>query len=287
MSTRQVFDKCVLSRLIAHSAVELIALLLVLIGTISRSDAQELTPEQRRAMAHKIVAESAVVKPHELVVIQGNSVFAPLMEDIAVEASKAGGFAVLMPNSDSLIRSVLTEVPDEYLGQPDPTISWIKNVDVYINLPGIYDEPKVMADVPTAKQAKLASANQNEYMSAFHSSKARSLYIDAPVPSAASLYGFDVPAFSAMQWQAISTGESNIQQSAKNIADALRSAKSVHVTTADGTDFIQAGIHKALCDRRSYSWRGGEVGRSQCNAPGRQFCKWCCTRYFSRYDQHT
>lgn len=218
------------------TTVALLVLTLLFVAAASRSLSQETTPEQRRAMAHKIITESARIKPHELVVIQGNSVFAPLMEDLAVEASKAGGFAVLMPTSDSFIRSVLTEVPDEYLGQPDPTLDWIKNVAVFINLPGIYDEPKVMADVPAAKQVKLSSANQNEYMSAFRSSKARSLYIDAPVPGQAGLYGFEVPSYTAIQWEAIGTGESNIQQDGKNISNALKTAKSVHLTAPDGTD---------------------------------------------------
>jgi aminopeptidase len=213
----------------------LVALLVAAAG--SRSFGQELTKEQRREMAHRIIADSVRVKPRELVVIRGNAAFLPLMEDLAAEASKAGGYAVMMPVTDTFIRSVMTEVPDEYLNQPDPTIPWVKNTDVYINLPFLYDEAKVTEGVPAKKLATVQSVNQDEDLAAVRASKARSLFIDAPVPSQAALYGFDVASFSAMQWAAIGADEASIEETGKRLGEALKKAKSVHVTTPTGSDF--------------------------------------------------
>jgi leucyl aminopeptidase (aminopeptidase T) len=78
---------------------------------------------------------------------------------------------------------------------------------------------------------------QDDFRAAVRDSRARSLYIDAPVPGQAATFGFDIPSFSAMQWEAIGTDESSIEQAGKRLADALKMAQAVHVTTPDGSDF--------------------------------------------------
>ncbi len=214
------------------------ALVLLLVAAVcSKSLGQELTQDQRRQIAHRIIVESARVQPHELVVIRGNAAFMPLMEDLAVEASKVGGYAVLTPSTDSFFRSVLTEVPDEYLGQRDPTLAWIKSIDLFIDLPFLYNEAEVTRDIPQSKFTKLMGTSADDFRAAVRDSKSRSLYIEAPVPGRASTYGFDVPSFSAMQWEAIGADEPSIEQAGKRLADALKMARTVHVTTSDGSDF--------------------------------------------------
>lgn len=213
----------------------LVVLLVAAVG--SKSPAQELTQEQRRELAHRIVVESARIQPHELVVIRGNAVFMPLIEDLALEASKVGGYAVMMPTTDSFVRSVLTEVPDQYLGQHDPTLAWMKNIDVFIDLPDLYNEPEVLRDIPQSKSAKIMGTGQDDFRIAVRDSKARAIFIDAPLPGQADLYGYDAPSFSAMQWAAVGADRSGIERTGKALADALKSARTIHVTTPDGTDF--------------------------------------------------
>ena len=164
------------------------ALVLLLVAAVcSKSLGQELTQDQRRQIAHRIIVESARVQPHELVVIRGNAAFMPLMEDLAVEASKVGGYAVLTPSTDSFFRSVLTEVPDEYLGQRDPTLAWIKSIDLFIDLPFLYNEAEVTRDIPQSKFTKLMGTSADDFRAAVRDSKSRSLYIEAPVPAEPAL----------------------------------------------------------------------------------------------------
>jgi hypothetical protein len=59
------------------SRFKLLAALSLLFSLASPALAQELTPEQRQQIAHKIVTLSAKVKPHEVVLIEGNAVFLP------------------------------------------------------------------------------------------------------------------------------------------------------------------------------------------------------------------
>jgi hypothetical protein len=139
------------------SRFKLLAALSLLFSLASPALAQELTPEQRQQIAHKIVTLSAKVKPHEVVLIEGNAVFLPFMEDLAIEASKVGGYAIFRTSSDRFLRAVFTEVPEEYYGQPDPTLPWFKNIDVRIQLPPLYNQPEVFRGVPPARLAKLGA----------------------------------------------------------------------------------------------------------------------------------
>jgi aminopeptidase len=214
-------------------------LMLILLLSIAAgvSAAQEITPEQRREIAQRIITVSAQVKPHEVVVIRGNVAFMPLMEDLGTELSKVGGYAVFMPVTDHFLRGVLTEVPEQYYGQPDPMLSWVKNIDVLIDLPFLYNEPEVTRDVSQARISKLFGNSEDQFRAAARESKVRSLYIEAPLPDQAALFGLDLPSFTAMQWQAIGADEVKIEQSGKLLADALAHARTVHVTAPDGTDF--------------------------------------------------
>ena len=147
-------------------ASKCLTLVLLLVAAGSSSLAQELTPEQRREVAHRIITVSAQVKAREVVVIRGNAAFMPLMEDLALELSKIGGYAVFMPVSDRFLRGVFTEVPEQYYGQPDPINAWLKNIDVLIDLPFFYNEVEVSRDVPQARLAKLIGNSEEQFRAA-------------------------------------------------------------------------------------------------------------------------
>jgi leucyl aminopeptidase (aminopeptidase T) len=249
-----------------------LSLVLLLAVVTSVSVAQELTPDQRREFAHRIITVSAQVKPREVVVIRGNVAFMPLMEDLALESSKLGGYAVFMPVSDRFLRGVVTEVPEQYYGQPDPMNAWLKNVDVLIDLPLLFNEEEVSRGVSQERFAKLIGNSGDQFRAAAQQSKARSLFIEAPLPGQAAIFGFDLPSFSAMQWQAIGADNASIEQSGKRIVEALAHAKSVRVTSPDGTDFtfkpgqqnplVSGGVthpEAANWDVRSASLPGGYV----------------------------
>src|SRR5439155_12637742 len=66
-------------------------------------------------LAHRIVTTSLVVKPGEVVVINGGKHTIPLMEALAIEADKAGGMVTILLDSDRVIRSLNVDVPEQYL----------------------------------------------------------------------------------------------------------------------------------------------------------------------------
>ena len=219
------------------SRLKLLAALSLLFSLASPALAQELTPEQRQQIAHKIVTLSAKVKPHEVVLIEGNAVFLPFMEDLAIEASKVGGYAIFRTSSDRFLRAVFTEVPEEYYGQPDPTLPWFKNIDVRIQLPPLYNQPEVFRGVPPARLAKLQANGADEFRAGVRQTKTRSIFVDAPLPDQAASFGFDFATYANMQWQAIGADYASIEQSGRRLSDMLARAANIHVTAPDGTDF--------------------------------------------------
>ena len=70
----------------------------------------------------------------------------PLMEDIAIEVSMAGGLPNIFYDSDRLTRAVNKDVPEKYLEQePRYFADWLQHTNVYISLPGT-DDPKALIE---------------------------------------------------------------------------------------------------------------------------------------------
>src|SRR6266704_2989925 len=87
-------------------------------------------------LAHRIVTTSLVVKPGEVVIINGGKHTIPLMEALAIEAQKAGGMAAILLSSDKVVRSLNVDVPEQFLTQePRYFAEWLKRADVFITLP--------------------------------------------------------------------------------------------------------------------------------------------------------
>lgn len=91
-------------------------------------------------LAARIVKTSAGVKPGDVVVVAGGKHNLAVMEEMAIQAMKAGGLVTMMIDSDRLERALFTEVPENYLEQP-PTYfaEWLKHMNVFIGLAGVED----------------------------------------------------------------------------------------------------------------------------------------------------
>jgi aminopeptidase len=70
-------------------------------------------------VAQRVVTQSAGVKEGDAVLINGRPADAELIEDIAVEVPKAGGFPMVQYGSDRLAKRLLFDVPAKYDTQTD------------------------------------------------------------------------------------------------------------------------------------------------------------------------
>jgi aminopeptidase len=160
----------------------LLPLVLFFVGV---SSAQE---GQFPALAKHVVNTSVRVKPGDVVVVNGGQNTIPLMEDIAIEAAKAGGMVQMFLNTDRLARAINADVPEQYLKQePKYFVDWIKDVDVWIALPDVEDSAAVIAGVPAQRLAEMNKAGE-VVSSALNSSKLKLLVINFPTKSDAVLY---------------------------------------------------------------------------------------------------
>ena len=94
--------------------------------------------QDQAKLAGQVVRTTATVQPGDHVVVAGGKHNMEMMEALAIEAQKAGGLVTMIVNSDRVLRSTWTEVPDEYLKQvPEYWKPWLDEVDVWIGLPAV------------------------------------------------------------------------------------------------------------------------------------------------------
>ena len=88
-------------------------------ATTPVAEPAKAAPTDLDALAQRLVTQSAAVKEGEIVMITGRQQDAELMENIAVEVAKAGGYPMVDYSSDRLSKRLFFDVPDTYDSRPD------------------------------------------------------------------------------------------------------------------------------------------------------------------------
>jgi leucyl aminopeptidase (aminopeptidase T) len=198
--------------------------------------------QEQGELASRLVNSSANVEPGDHVVIAGGKHTLDLMEQIAIEAQKAGGMVDMMLTSDEVLRSYWTDVSDEYIQQvPTHWEAWLNEVDVWIGLPGIEDPAATFGAVSEEKFA-LASESNQFFNDKLNATPLRGLGLAYPTEAVAKENGLDYETYSAMQWAAIRADYDAISAKGKALAAKLKGAREIRVTSPAGTDlrFSQA-----------------------------------------------
>lgn len=210
-------------------------LALAALAVFALSPASALGQDEMR-LAKQIVNTTASVQPGDHVVIAGGKHNMSMVEAIAIEAQKAGGMVTMLVNSDRVLRSTWTEVPDEYLKQvPTYWKQWLDAVDVWIGLPGVEDPQATFGDIPQQKFALAAESNQF-FNDELNSTPLRGVSIAYPTAAEAKQNGIDFDSYAAMQWAAVGADYGAISKRGIAIAELLEGADEVHITSPAGTD---------------------------------------------------
>ena len=205
-----------------------------------------------QATARMIVNEAVQVKENEGVLITGDATKIPLMEAIAVEVAKKGGFPHLVLESPEVAKRVLTECSPTYLSTPNQmTIAEIKHTNVQISLSSVED-PTYLAKVPEERVALVRKASQ-AVTEALYSRPMRTVSLGNPMmPSAgiARFYGVPLADMEARFWEAVNTPPATIAENGRKVKEALASGREIHIQTQAGTDlrFKLAGRKVTLAD---------------------------------------
>ncbi len=216
-------------------------LLALALGSAVAASAQTPNqPQDYTALARRIVANSANIKPGDVVVINCGQHNIPLAEALAIEVQKAGGMPTIFLNTDRVQRSYNVDVPEQYLSlEPRFAKELFKFADVYIGLPTVEDPKAVYGGVSEERFAKLNQAGRvvNDTLL---SSKVRGVFIGFPTQQDAAVSHIDYATLQQMHWAALSADYQAISAQGNRLRQALRGAKSVRVTTPAGTDFTFA-----------------------------------------------
>ena len=188
-------------------------------------------------LAARIIHTSAGIKPGDVVVISAGKHDLPVMEELAIQAAKAGGFVTMMMDSDRFERAFYTEVPEKYLEQP-PTffVEWLKHMNVFISLPGVENPKAIFGDVPQDRFAKANKAGQI-VTDALNASGVRVLSLGYPSASDAAVNQLDLTTYQKAFWDAVGADYGRISADGNRLKRILQEGKTVRVTSPSGTDF--------------------------------------------------
>ncbi|HXM17964.1 MAG TPA: aminopeptidase [Candidatus Tumulicola sp.] len=232
-----------MNRLLMAFALSAVALSLTM--TRAAADAPNL-----QQLAQRIITTSVAVQPGEVVVIEGGKHTIPLMEALAIEAQKAGGLVTLWLDSDKVIRSLDTEVPEQFLSQqPRYQATWYRAIDVYINLPPASDIAALDAGVSAKRLGEINAAG--EFLTPLlDGMKYRALVITYPTDQRGKSFKLNGATYVNMVWGAMGADYTKIAAAGESLKHKLAVGKTVRITSPAGTDitFKLAGRMPNLTD---------------------------------------
>jgi leucyl aminopeptidase (aminopeptidase T) len=188
-------------------------------------------------LAQRLVTQSAAVKEGEIVLITGRSHDAELMENIAVNVRKAGGFPLIQYSSDRLAKRLFFDVPEKYDTQADAVGNELADaVDVVIGLGNNMSEnlfegadPKRMAARGKANAPVVEAFMKNVR----NVEVGNNLY---PTPWRAERYGMTEDELARTFWNGVNVDYSELQARGEQVKAALAGGNEMHITNPNGTD---------------------------------------------------
>ncbi len=142
----------------------------------------------------------------------------------------------MLLNSDQVLRSLYADAPEKYLEQePAYFAEWLKQIDVWIGLPGVENPKATFGDIPENRFAKAAKAGQL-ITNMLNESGVRVAVLGYPTEELAAEYELDFSIFEKILWKAVNADYKRIAEFGNKIREILQEAKRVRVTSANGTD---------------------------------------------------
>ncbi len=204
--------------------------------TTTKTDASKSGPTDLKALAARVVDQSAGVKEGDVVLVSGGTRDMELLENIVVEVEKVGGQALLSIDSDSMTKRGYTEVPEKFDSQPPKLgMALAKTVNVVIGVDSNEAEA-LLADIPPARiQARSkAGLPVNEE---FIKNKVRQVSIGNdlyPTDWKAKRFEMATDAFAKLFWDSVNVDYSALQATGEKARTAL-TGKEMEITHPNGT----------------------------------------------------
>jgi leucyl aminopeptidase (aminopeptidase T) len=216
------------------------AFLVMLPGLIVK--AQVITDKAKssetESLAQKIVNQCANIKEGEFVFISGGVRDMELLEDIAVNVAKRGGYPLLTVGSDRLTRKFYTEVPVMYDSRtPELDFKIVSFLDAAIGI-SYNEDPLLLADIPADRLATLSQASAPVTDLAL-SRKIRQVSIGNglyPTEARAKQFGITIKELSDMFWKGMNVDYQVLEATGNSLKKVLEAGNELHITNPNGTD---------------------------------------------------
>ncbi|GAB3097441.1 aminopeptidase [Lysobacter terrae] len=188
-------------------------------------------------LAQRVVTQSAAVKEGEVVLINGRTSDAELLEDIAVNVRKVGGFPLIEYGSDRLDKRLFFDVPDKYDTQANTLGSKLADaVDVVISVSNNATENLFEGADPKrmAARGKTGEPVMQKFLRKVRNVEiGNNLY---PTSWRADRYGLPEDELAKTFWNGVNLDYSELQARGAQVKAAVAAGNEVHITNPNGTD---------------------------------------------------
>ena len=212
-------------------------------------------PTDLEQLAERLVRQSAAVKEGEVVLISSGAENMELLENIAVQVRKAGGFPLITVGSDRLAKRMYTDVPEKYDAQTDQLgLKLAEVADVSISV-GRTGAEGLFADADPKRLAARAKADE-PVAEAFLKNGVRAVEVGNglyPQDWLAGRYGMTVDDLAKTFWGGVNVDYTDLQARGAQVSAALSSGKELHIKDANGTDL------KVRVEGRAYGVSDGII----------------------------
>jgi aminopeptidase len=232
-----------------------------------KPDVKKAPPTDLEQLAQRLVTQSAGVKEGEIVLVNGGPQDLELLEDIAVQARKAGAFPLVSFNTDRLAKRMYTDVPEKYDSQSDALGMKLAEIaNVTINVDSNTTEG-LLADADPQRMAARAKAGE-EVGEAFLKHNVRSVEVGNglyPTDWRAKRFGMSAEELAKTFWGGVNVDYSDLQTRGEQVKAALSSGNELHITDSAGTDFKvrlqgrQYGVSDGIISADDVKKGGGAV----------------------------
>lgn len=203
--------------------------------------ATALADVDTRALAEKLV-RSASVEEGDVVLVTGGIQDWALLEDLAVEIRKAGGWPLTTPLSEDLTRRLVDEVPARFDSQaPARDLALADIADVTISIEFIQSD-LLLAHVAPERVAAQTAAFRPVTDRLFERG-VRQVSLGnglLPTPAAANRWGLSQEQLAELYWAGIDTDYATLQARAREVAGVLTAGRHVRLTSPEGTDLTMS-----------------------------------------------
>ncbi|HNW56580.1 MAG TPA: aminopeptidase [Bacteroidales bacterium] len=214
------------------------------LGALCGQSAKDKNPVyDYEGLAQKIVNQCAAVRENDIVMITGGVKNMELLEDIAVNVSKKGGYPLITVWSDRATSRYLSEVPAKYDARnPKLGLNLYGFVDVVINVS--YSESNdLYADVPPERIAAMNNANK-PVSDLYVKRNIRGVNLGNglyPTTAQAKEFNISIEQLSEIFWNGVNVDYTKLESTGKAVSKLFAAGKEVQITNPNGTE-IKVGI---------------------------------------------